>query len=704
MRHIEAFSGNKAMATGVKLSRPNVVCAYPITPQTTVVEYLSEFVNDGELDAEYIESEGEHGMLWQAVGAAQAGARVFTSTCGQGSMYGYEAWPNMAHRRYPIVIGIVNRSCDLTIYTDHTDSMCARDWAIMQLYAEHAQESLDTIIQAYKIAEDKRVLLPAFVCHDGFYVSYTTEPVDVPEQEEVDEFLPPYKPVYPVLDPRNLRMPVIREPRPPTIEALMADGLALKIAAEKALTTSKDVIKEVNEEFGKKFGRRYGNGLVEEYMMEDAEVALVTLGSMTGSARSAVEEMRRAGKKIGLIRVRAFRPFPAEELRQLGKNLRAMVVCDRNFVQTGTGGVGALFLELKHALWPLKEKPLLLNFIVGIAGLEISARDFRYFIEKGFKTVEKGVVEREVEYSPIIDLVEVTEWKEPPPERVAKITWPSTTQCQGCGENLAIRIALEVLGKDTVTVGQVGCGGYTDTSVCIPTGFGWLPGGPACAAGISRAFKALGKKDINVVLLAGDGSYGDMGFMAASGAAERNEDMIVLVVDNEAYMNTGGQRSGTTSYKARTTTTPVGTVKAGKETPRKDLPLIMAGHHIPYIATASLAYVEDYRRKLEKAKGMHGHRFIHVLAPCPTGWRMLPGDTVKASRLAVQSGIWPLYEIDQGRFRFTYKPKERAPVMEYLSTQGRFRHLTEEDVKSVQTMTDETYTRLEGYEKVGTVS
>lgn len=695
MGHIEAYAGNKAMATGVKLSRPHVVCAYPITPQTTVVEYLSEFVNDGELKAEYIESEGEHGMLFQAIGAAQAGARVFAATCGQGLMYGYEAWPNMAHRRYPIVNGIVNRSCDLTIYTDHTDSMCVRDWAIIQLYVEDAQESLDTMIQAYKIAENHKVLLPIFVCQDGFYISYTTEPVDVPEQAEVDEFLPPYTPAYPILDPSDLRVPVIKTPRPRTIEGTMATGMALKIAAENALIRSRDVIKEVNAEFGEKFGRTYGNGIIDTYMIEDAEVAVVTIGSMTGSARTAVEEMREAGKKVGLIKVRAFRPFPAEEFRLLGKNLKAMVVVDRNFVQTGTGGVGALFLELKHALWALKERPLLLNFICGIAGSQISLKDMLYFIGKGFIAVDKGVVEREVTYSPAIELIEVTEFVDPPPERVAKICPPSTTQCQGCGENLAIRTALEVFGRQTILVGQVGCGGYTNIS--LPRGSGWLPGGAACAVGVSRALKALGKEEVHVILLAGDGSYGDMGFMAASGAAERNEDMAVLLIDNEAYMNTGGQRSGASPFLGRTTTTPVGSFKAGKENQKKDLPLILAAHHIPYVATASLAYIEDFKKKLEKAKNLQGHRYVHVMAPCPTGWRTLPADGIKISRLAVQSGIWPLFEIDDGKFAFTYKPKERLPVMEYLSGQGRFRHLKEEDVKQIQELTDETYARLEEY-------
>ena len=699
MGHIEAYAGNKAMATGVKLSRVNVIAAYPITPQTTVVEYLSEFVNNGELNAEYIESEGEHGMLQETLGAAQAGARTFTSTCAQGFMYAYEGWPTAAHARLPIVCGIVNRSSDFSIYPDHSDSMLARDWGWMQFYVENAQESIDTIIQAYRICEDKRVYLPAFVCQDGFYISYTTEPVNVPDQAEVDAFLPPFKPIYPALTPGK-----------PSFAAggrQAETPMAMRLAVEEAMKRARlEVIPEINEEFGKKFGRTYGNGLVDEYLMDDAEVAVVTLGSISGSAKTAADEMRKAGKKAGVIRIRAFRPFPIEDIQRLGKKVKVMTVFDRHIVNNGTGGPGPAFLEVKHALWSLEERPNVLNFIVGIAGLEVSTQDFVYAFEKSFKTADTGVVKNEIEWYPNIELHEIQEWKEPTAKDLEKIVWPGTTQCQGCGENLVIKTIAEVLGRDVTFVSQVGCGGYSGTNpgvnpICLGRARSVLPGAPGTASGITRAYKALGKKGL-VVLLAGDGSYGDMGFMAASGAAERNEDFLVVCIDNEAYMNTGGQRSGSTSYGARTTTTPVGSVIQGKSTPKKDLPRILAAHHIPYVATATVAYMADFKKKLLKAATIKGHRFIHVSSPCPTGWRINPEDSIKFARLDVQSGKWPIFEIENGNFKFTVKPKERIPVKEGL-TQGRFRHMKDAEIDKVQKMVDDDWAVLESYEKVGKI-
>jgi len=699
MGHIEAYAGNKAMATAVKLARVNVIAAYPITPQTTVVEYLSEFVNNGELKAEYIESEGEHSMLQQTLGAAQAGARVFTATCGQGFMYAAEGWPTAAHARLPVIAGIVNRSCDFSIYPDHSDVMLSRDWAWMQFFSENAQEVLDNTLQAYRIAEDKRVYLPAYVCHDGFYVSYTTEPVDVPDQEEVDEFLPPYKPIFPALTPGKPSF--ARGGRGPEFP------LAQRVACEEALLRAKTVIKEVNEEFGKKFGRTYGNGLVEEYLLDDADIAIVCLGSMAGSAKTACEEIRKEGIKAGVLRLRVFRPFPLEDIQRIGKKVKVMTVFDRSAVNSGIGGLGPLFLEVKNALWSLPERPHVLNFIVGIGGLlEIRSDDFLYALDKSNEVMKTGIVKKEVEWYPNIELKEVTEWKETSPEALERLIYPGTTQCQGCGENLIIKTVVEVLGKDIVIVPQVGCGGYSGTNpdrnpIAVGRARAVLPGAPATAAGISRAFKALGKKG-TVVLLAGDGSYGDMGFMAASGSAERNEDMIAIVIDNEAYMNTGGQRSGTTPLFARTTTTPVGIVRAGKQRPRKDLPRILAAHHIPYVATATVAYMTDFKNKLKKAASMSGHRFIHVHSPCPTGWRILPEDSIRYARLTVQSGMWPLYEVEHGNFRFTFKPKERIPVKEVL-TQGRFRHLKEKEIEEYQKMVDEDWATFENYEKIGKI-
>jgi len=706
MGHIEALNSNSAVAYGAMLSRVQVVCAYPITPQVTIVEYLASFINDGLLKAEYVEAEGEYGMVAATMGAAATGARAFTATCSQGFAYAYESITAACARRVPIVMAIVNRPIN-GFWPDHTDSLSGRDWPWLQFYAEHAQEALDNVIMAYKVAEDWDVHLPTMVCNDGFYTSYVMEPVDIPEQDEVDEFLPPFKPRYIRADPSTPASPgIFASPRglPPSIYNVTLGMMAWRLGAEEALVKAKEVIKKVNYEFGKKFGRSYGNGLVEEYMTEDAEVAFVTMGSMTGPARIAVDELRNKGKKVGLIKLKSFRPFPIEDFKRLGKGLKALVVCDRNVVNTGYGGVGASYLEIKHSLWYEKERPLLFNFILGLCGVEVSPTDYIDIIDMTSKALETGIVDKEVVWYPPVEL-KIYDPEPIPEEKRIKPCWPGTTLCQGCAEPLIFRHIFETLGRNVVVVPQIGCGAWSSnlpgsTAVTVPFEFSWLPQGPAVCSGISRGLKALGKEEgIHVILIAGDGSYGDMGFMTASGAMERNENVLVVCFDNEAYMNTGRQRSGATPYKASTMTTPVGTVIAGKQRPKKDLPKIHFAHGIPYVATATVAFLADFKMKLKKAASIRGYRYIHVLSPCPTGWGFPTERSIEVSRLSVQSGIFPLYEIDHGKFRFTYKPKERIPVKDYLQIQSRFRHLKDEDIKEIQSMTEEYWAELEELEK-----
>ncbi|MFQ6075273.1 MAG: thiamine pyrophosphate-dependent enzyme [Candidatus Bathyarchaeia archaeon] len=694
---LKPMTGNKAFSTGVKLSRAKVICAYPITPQTTVIEYLAQFVSNGELDAEYIESEGEHGMLCQAIGAAQTGARTFTSTCAIGLAYAFQqvaAAPGL--RLGNLMLADVNRPMGIPggLQADHSDSLTARDWGWLQFYCESAQELLDTAIMAYRVGEDHQVLLPTMVCGEGYYLSYTTELVDEPEQDDVDDFLPPFKPVG-TLDPDN---PMSTAPFGPP-EFLMANKYAISMASRRAL----DVIKEVNEGFHEKFGRRYGNGLVEEYRMDGADVALVAMGSFTGNARGAVDALRKEGKKVGLVKLKTVRPFPADDFRRIAEDLEAFVVVTRH---DSVGGASApIGYDVKSSLFNLKERPLVLDVVSGLCGIEIGIDDFKELAAWGLDAVAKGEAPSEVLWYPKMTVVEKTEVPPMTEEDKSKIVYSGTGTCQGCGMAICWRHVLETIGRNSVVVSTSGCGGWSSTKPrhlphTIPFGGAFaLPGGAASASGIKRGLDALGKTDVNVVLISGDGSFGDMGFMAASGAAERNEDILMVVYDNEAYMNTGIQRSGSTPYKAWTTTTPVGRVKKGKGNLKKDLPAILAAHRIPYVATASPAYIADFKRKIKKALSIRGCKYIHFYSPCPTGHRYPSDRAIEVSRLVVQSGMLPLYEIEEGKFRFTVKPKERVPVSEYLRTQGRFRHLTDEDIEEIQKITEQLWTEYEELEK-----
>lgn len=276
---------------------------------------------------------------------------------------------------------------------------------------------------------------------------------------------------------------------------------------------------------------------------------------------------------------------------------------------------------------------------------------------------------------------------------------PGHRGCAGCGAAIGVKLALRVLGKNTIAVTPTGClevmtSPYPETAWRIPWIHVAFENAAAVAAGVESALKAKGKDDINVVVFAGDGGTVDIGMQALSGAMERGHNIIYVCYDNEAYMNTGIQRSGATPFGASTTTTPPGKKSFGENKQKKNMALIMAAHEIPYVATASISYPEDYMRKVKKAMEIDGPSYIHLHQPCTTGWRFPPSKTIEVGRLAVESGAWLLYEIENGEFRITYRPVERRPVKEYLKMQGRFKHLTDEEIQKIQDYIDEVCSKL----------
>ncbi len=280
------------------------------------------------------------------------------------------------------------------------------------------------------------------------------------------------------------------------------------------------------------------------------------------------------------------------------------------------------------------------------------------------------------------------------PER--ELMYSGHVGCPGCGASLAMRLALKAVGEDVVVVIVASCwsiiaGPFPYSSLKVPTLHTAFATGGSVASGIKAALVQRGRPDTTVMTWAGDGGTFDIGFQALSGAVERNEDFIYVCYDNEAYMNTGIQRSSATPWGAWTTTTPTATPK---DTPKKDMVAIMAAHRIPYTATASIAYPEDLVRKLQKAQSIRGSKFVHILAPCPSGWKSEPAQTIKVSRLAVQSKVFPLYEVEDGvRWRVTVRPAE-VPVLEYVRRQGRFNHLTPGQIDVIQRNVDEHWAAL----------
>ena len=273
--------------------------------------------------------------------------------------------------------------------------------------------------------------------------------------------------------------------------------------------------------------------------------------------------------------------------------------------------------------------------------------------------------------------------------------------CAGCGAAIVVRQALKATGKDTIVANATGClevmtTPYPETAWKVPWIHVAFENAAAVASGMEAAVKALKRKrnkfkdkKINVLAFGGDGGTADIGFQALSGAMERGHNMLYIMYDNEAYMNTGIQRSSSTPLLASTTTSPAGSVIRGEDRPKKDMPMIMAAHGVPYVATACLSYPEDFMKKVKKACEIDGPAFIHVFQPCTTGWRYEPKDTVKIGRLAVETGLFPLYEIENGEFRITYRPARKKPLKEYIKMQKRYRHLTEEDIEILQKNIDE---------------
>jgi pyruvate ferredoxin oxidoreductase alpha subunit len=671
--------GNKAVAHGVRLAKVEVIPAFPITPQTTIIEYISEFIANGELDAEYIHSEGEHSCMAMAVGASLAGARTFTATCSEGLAYMHEVIAQATNYRTPIVMVIANRTLGWywSLGPDYSDIMPEMNLGWLVNFVETNQECLDQMIMNYKIAEDYRVLLPTMTSLDGFYLSYSQERVYLPNQKEVDMWLPSYKAPYPVDPTESKAWPAAS--LPPALHTLY------RRLHEEVMVGAKKVIAEVDRSYGETFGRSYG-GMVEKYRCGDAETLMVTMGSMTTAARRAVDRLRRDGEKIGLLKLRFMRPFPSEELLELVEEIKAIGVVDRAVLH-GTGG-GMAFQDVKSALYNSDIRVPVKNFVTGLGGEDIPIDDLQMMGRKVLKVAKDGRLDRAVEFIEH----EFPGVSSPVDYGFAnKLCIHSGSEgCAGCGASIIVRTLLNTLGENTVVINLPSCSTVNYTGVVkVPWVLGNFAAGAAYQTGVFRALRKKGKADkVYVTSFAGDGGTVDIGLQSISGAAERGESIIWVCYDNEAYMNTGIQRSGSTPLFGATSTTPAGTVWRGKPQRRKNMLMIMAAHRIPYLATASLGYIPDFRRKIQKAaevtRSGEGMAYLHVHQPCATGWYFDPSKTVEIAKLAVQSGAFPIVEIDHGELKINIKPEELKTVKEYLEPQRRFIHLSEEQIEIIQ--------------------
>jgi len=369
-----------AVSEAVKLADVDLIAAYPITPQTHIVEHLSELVADGELDAEFVPVESEHSAMSSCIGSSAAGARTYTATSSQGLALMLEVCYIASSLRLPIVMTVADRSLSgpLSIWNDHSDMMMERDVGWIQMVALNGQEVFDMTLQSFKIAEDPSVMLPTQVHMDGFILSHVIEPIEILDKAEADQFLKPY--VSPMsLDPE----------KPVTIGAVGVPEVYTegRKAQEEALLKSKDVVLRTWKEFGDLFGRYYEP--IGTYKTDDAEIIFIIMGSIAETCMSAVDQMRKDGRKVGVAYIRLWRPFPFNELFGVANKAKALIVIDRAISHGGPGG--PLACEIKSALYHQANKPFIDNFIAGLGGRDITINVFKEMFEDTEEAMKKGV-------------------------------------------------------------------------------------------------------------------------------------------------------------------------------------------------------------------------------------------------------------------------------------------------------------------------
>jgi pyruvate ferredoxin oxidoreductase alpha subunit len=373
-----ALEASHAAAEAAKMANVDVIAAYPITPQTHIPERLAEMVANGELTAAYIPVESEHSAMSTCLGAASVGARTFTATAGQGLELMHEVVYVASSMRYPVVMAVCNRalSAPLSVWGDHSDAMAVRDTGWIQVFCQNGQEAFDLTLWAFRVGEDSKVLFPVMVHLDGFTLSHVTEPVVLPEQSEVERFLPRFQ--YPF---------ALNPDKPMTHGAFGPPEIysETKLSQEVAFRNSEEVILQGWKEFGDIFGRYYHP--VEEYKTENAETLLLTMGAYTETAKIVIDARRDKGEAIGLISLRLWRPFPFEEFRRTVKGTQLLIVFDR-CISFGLGG--PVFSEVRSALYDEEPRPKVVGIIGGLGGRDMSEENFDYVINRGREIAEKG--------------------------------------------------------------------------------------------------------------------------------------------------------------------------------------------------------------------------------------------------------------------------------------------------------------------------
>lgn len=393
---LERMSGNEAVAHAIKQVEPDVMPAFPITPSTELPQFVSNFIANGEIDTEFIPVESEHSSMSAAIGASAAGARALTATSSCGLALMWEVLYVAASNRLPLCMAVVNRALSgpLNINSEHSDSMGARDSGWIQIYAENNQEAYDNFIQAYRISEHKDVMLPIMICQDGFITSHAVENITLMETEDVKKFVGTYEPEHFLLNPE--------EPMAVGPYAVSNYCMEAKRAQAQAMMNAKQVILDVADEFRELTGR--GFGLFEEYCLDDAEYAIVAIGSACGTIKDAIDKMRSEGKKVGLLKVRVFRPFPGKEMAEALKGCKAVGIFDRCESYSANGG--PLGAELMAAMYRNKDQAETVNYIYGLSGRDLTVEQVEETFGELMQIAEEGTAGNTYRYIGLRDKME----------------------------------------------------------------------------------------------------------------------------------------------------------------------------------------------------------------------------------------------------------------------------------------------------------
>ena len=706
-------SGNELAAYAAKQINYHVMGYYPITPSTQIAEYLDQMGADGEHTIAMIPAEGEHSAAGICYGASVGGGRTFNATSANGLLYALEQLPVQSGTRFPMVMNVACRTVSgpLSIKGDHSDIMYTLNTGWIILFADSPQEVYDCNICAVKIAEALR--LPVIVAFDGFFTSHQKRNCYVFSNDEtVQKFIGPISTETTALDPKN---PItvgsyMNEPD------LMNNKYQLHLAMERART----VVPKIFEEYAELSERVLS--AVKSYKADDAEILMFVLGSAYLTAKAAVDRLRGEGKKVGVFTVGLIRPFPAEQIAELCKNAKTILVADRQDSYGARGG--NMSLEIRAAL---QEKGLLtrvISRIYGLGGRDFFEEDATALFEACYKeNISRfdyvGVYEGVKDFSPkpyfeavnfgdsdaLISCADengkvsvkgaTVRDTTARPKRLA----PGHGACPGCGIPVNVNLLLRGIEGNVVLLFQTGCGmvvttNYPKTAFKVPYVHNLFQNGAATLAGLSKMYHKMQERgelpegDITFIMISGDGGM-DICMGSALATALRNDPVILFEYDNGGYMNTGYQLSYSTPMGAKSATSHLGEKGRGKSFFNKDMPRIMAATGMPYVATAAESDPNDFIKKAAKAQYYaknYGTAYIKCLSACPLNWGDKPNTERKVIAAAVNSCYFPLYEVERGITSISFDPEsknKKIPMADFLKMMGRTKHLCDEKYNEI---------------------